>query len=234
MIQYYLGGYYVIKQRPIDFGDKISKVIYTCSNCINDNLLDNWAYSRTTGKDLQIEDIKARYQLNDENVQSIRQWSDSALNDERIGWINLFKDLSVAEEYIRKFFSHLSDLKIIGIYFSESEVPRLLSEFQPTGDSMDAIGLYENLINRIPEPQNNAECFIGYDVIGVEVDGGFHTCYCHGVSDELAEKFHLEVNEFGLFQEAANWESLIKYMNADENGFEPVPWFVCKIKLVNE
>ena len=55
------------------------------------------------------------------------------------------------------------------------------------------------------------------------MDGGFHTCYCHDVSDRLAEKFHLEINEYGLFQDAVDWEPLIKYMNADENGFEPVP-----------
>jgi len=234
MAHNYLGGYYVVKQRPIDFGGKISKVIYTCSNCINDSLLDHWAYTWTTGNDSQIEDIKAEYQLSDEDVHSIRKWVDNAFNDKRIGWINLFKDLSVAEEYIRNFFPHLSDLKIISVYFPDSEVPHLLSEFQPADENRGAIGLYENLMKRIPESTNSSELPIGYDIIGIELDGGFHTCYCHDVSDSLAEMFQLEINEYGLFQETADWEPLIKYMNAEENGFEPVPWFVCKTKLVRE
>jgi len=234
MTQNYLGGYYVVKQKPIDFGSKTSKVIYSCSDCINDHILDHWAYSWTTDNNSRIEDIKSEYHLGDENVHSIRQWVDAAHYGKRIGWINLFYDLSVAKEYIQNFFSHLPDLKIMSVYFPGFEISRLLSEFRPTGENMGAIGLYENLVRRIPEAEKSNEFYIGYDIVGIEIDGGFHTSYCHDISDSLAEKFNLEINEYGLFQETADWEPLIRYMNAEENGFEPVPWFVCKTKLVNE
>src|SRR5690349_25099325 len=113
MTQNYLGGYYVVKQKPIDFGSKASKVIYSCSDCINDHILDHWAYSWTTDNNSKIEDIKSEYHLSDENVHSIRQWVDAAHYGKRIGWISLFYDLTVAKEYIQNFFSHVPDLKIM-------------------------------------------------------------------------------------------------------------------------
>jgi len=128
-------------------------------------------HSWTTGKDLQIEDIKTGYQLSDESIQLIRQWVDAAFNDKRIGWINLFKDLAVAKEYIRNFFSHLSDIKIIAIYFHEPEIPRLLSEFQPAGENRGTIGLYENLMKRIPETKINRNSLLGMMLLGSKWTG---------------------------------------------------------------
>ena len=35
-------------------------------------------------------------------------------------------------------------------------------------------------------------------------------------------------------RELDDWKPVVDYLNAEENGFEPVPWFVCKVKLVDQ
>lgn len=88
-MRYYLGGYYLINLKPIEFGSQRSKTVLTCSNCINDSLLDHWAYSWTTRNNAGIEVIKQEYQLREEDVISIRKWTGDPLNENKIGWIFL-------------------------------------------------------------------------------------------------------------------------------------------------
>jgi hypothetical protein len=37
-------------------------------------------------------------------------------------------------------------------------------------------------------------------------NGGFYTFHCHDLSADLAERFNLEINEYGLFTEIAKFE----------------------------
>lgn len=228
---FYLGGYYLIRQKPMEFGSQVHKNMFTGSNCINESLLAGWSYSWTRNNDSEIEKVKSKYHLSDENIVAIRQWVDKAFNEKRIGWINVFNDLGTAEEFRDIFFSHLSDVLLISVYFSEMQVSDLLMAFKPKEENLGPIGLYENLMKKIPEVESAKETFIGFDIIGIEVDGTYHTFQCHDLSSGLFEKFGLETNEYGLFKEVQDVRSIVKYMNADENGYEPVPWFVCKEKL---
>jgi len=234
MTSYYLGGYYLIRQRPIEHGSFKSKTVFTCSNCINDSLVENWSYSWTISNDSQIESIKEDYHINDEVVCSIRQWVDQAFDDKRIGWINLFGDIETAKAYKSQFFSHLPDIKIIGIYFNDEEIEALQHEFNPEVENAGPMGLYENLSKRIPERESSNEIFIGFDVIGMEIDGSFHTFYCHDIANDLTSRFDLTINNYGLFEDIDDWQPVLNYMNDEQNLLDLVPWFTCKTKLVTE
>jgi hypothetical protein len=61
-----------------------------------------------------------------------------------------------------------------------------------------------------------------------------HKTQCCDISHELVEKFEVKINQVGLFEEFKNWQLVTDYMNKEKNGFEAVPWFICKVKLVNE
>lgn len=67
-------------------------------------------------------------------------------------------------------------------------------------------------------------------MIGVESGGNFHTFHCHNLANELGKKFGIELNEYGLIKEITNQKEIIDYMNDAENGFEPVPWYLVKVK----
>src|SRR4051812_37509370 len=114
MRRYYLGGYYLIRQQPLTFGSSKSKIVFTCSTCINDGIIDTWSYSWTRRNNAEIETIKQAYRIKDKTVSEIRLWVDSAHDNNKIGWPNLFNDLETAKEFKTRFLSHLVDIKIFG------------------------------------------------------------------------------------------------------------------------
>jgi len=228
--KYYLGGYYLTKLKPKSYGDDKGDFIYTCSECINDHILDIWSYSWTTDNNKQIDEIKKNYQFTDQQIIEIRNWVDKNFNENKIGFLNVFTDLETAIEYKDKFFSQLDDIKIFALYFDTKERADILEEFKPQSEKMGDIGLRVTLLKEIEENAN--EVFIGFDYIGVEIGGSFHTFHCHDIGEELSDKFGLTLNNFGLFDGDVNSKQVLDYLNDEENGCEPVPWFIVKTKLV--
>jgi len=216
--------------RPKTYGDDKDVLIYTCSNCINDNILDDWSYSWTTDNNRQINEVQKNYQLSDTQIDQIRNWVDNKHNENKLGWINVFTDLETAIEYKNNFFPEFSDIKVMALYFEETERKDILDEFKPQSEKNGEIGLRLTLLKEIEE--NDNEQFLGFDYIGIEIGGNFHTFHCHDIGKELSDKFGLTLNKYKLFDSDVNSEQVLDFLNNEENGCEPVPWFIAKTKLV--
>jgi len=91
-------------------------------------------------------------------------------------------------------------------------------------------GLRHNLIKRTEEGNDRNEELLGYDFIGLECDGSFHSFYCHDITKELIDKFSLTLNANGLFDRPERPVEITEYLNAPEAGVEPVPWYIVKVK----
>lgn len=228
--KYYLGGYYLTRLRPKNYGYETGSLIFTCSVCINDHILDIWSYSWTTDNNKELKEIKNNYKFSDHQIDEIRNWVDNKFNDNKIGFLNVFTDIETAFEYKNKFFSHLSDIKVFALYFDEDERADILEEFKPHTDKNGEIGLRMTLLKELKEQDN--EELLGYDYIGIENGGSFHSFHCHDIGKELSDKFDLTLNKFGLFDNNLNSKQVLDYLNEEENGCEPVPWFIVKTKLV--
>jgi hypothetical protein len=119
------------------------------------------------------------------------------------------------------------------MYFEELEADDLLREFKPKEDRFGEFGLYQNLLKKIPEIESTTESLLGFDVIGIESGGDFHTFHCHDFAGDLVKRFNLEVNEYELFSAIDNPTAVSEYVNDPETGCEPVPLFICKLKLIS-
>lgn len=227
--KHYFGGYYLAKLAPVNFGSYNNAMIYTCSNCINDHLVDVWSYTWATGNDERAVEAKEIFQLSEDQIGLIRDWVDEKHNESKLGWINVFADLDAAMEYKQRFFSHLNDIKVFALYFNEAEREYILDEYKPR-PGMGEIGLRLTLLKGIEETDN--EKFLGFDYIGIELDGDFHTFHCHDLGEEFSTKFEVTLNEYGLFDSDKSSDRILAYLNDDSNGCEPVPWVVAKTKLV--
>lgn len=228
--KYYLGGYYLTRLKPKTYGDTKGSIIYTCSECVNDHILDIWSYSWTTNNNEKIEEIKKEYQFTDEQINEIRTWVDKKFIEDKIGFLNVFINLETALEYKNKFFTNFNDTKILALYFETNEREDILEEFKPVSEKNGEIGLSLTLLKEFEEQDN--EQLLGYDYIGIENGGSFHTFHCHDIGKELSDKFGLTLNEFGLFDSDKNSKQVLDYLNDEENGCEPVPWFIVKTKLI--
>jgi hypothetical protein len=233
-MKYYLGAYYLIKLKPVNFGKIKGTKIHTCSSCINDSYLDSWSLSWAVEGKGDLERPKQGFGLSDSRIKEIQEWADKQFNDNKIGWISTFADFETLNEYKSRFFESDRDYKILSINFPETEKDDLMKDFKTNKENVGAIGLWNNLNKGITEILDNSEIILGYDLIGLESSGDFHTFHCHDLADDLIKRFNLKINEFGLISKYDNWIDLTKYMNDENNGFESVPWYFVKVKLINE
>lgn len=231
-MKYYIGAYYLIKLKPVEYGTIKGSKIYTCSRCINDSFFDSWAISWTTTEKKELEETKQTFNLTDKNVEEIQLWADKKLDEEKLGWINTFSDLQTLTEYKEKFFPNNSDFEILSIGFPESDLSEALEITKPTESNSGEIGIYSKLKNKELDLEKNE--FLGYDIIGIEISGAFHSFHCNDLANELKDKFGLKINEFGLIENSENWNEIMEFMNDQENGFEPVPWFYVKVNRIKK
>ncbi|SDY07915.1 hypothetical protein SAMN05444411_1208 [Lutibacter oricola] len=231
-MKYYLGAYYLIKLKKIDFGKIKGSFIHTCSTCINDSYFDAWSISwAEDGKNVSNE-TKSNFNLNEKLIIEVQNWSDQKFEENKIGWICAFADLKTLKKYKESFFPNENQARILSINFPESEKNEFLKLLNPENSSFGEIGISKNLKNGFQE--NNKEQTLGYDLIGVENSGEFHSFHCHDLSNDLKERFKIKINEYGLLDECNNWKEIVDYMNDKSNGFESVPWFYVKVKQLND
>ncbi|WP_145996335.1 hypothetical protein [Dysgonomonas massiliensis] len=171
------------------------------------------------------------YNISEETISSIHKWTDEMDSSNMIGYMNLFYSIETAKEYKNCFFSHLDETLILGLYFPIRESQEFVDCFEPKGKNEGEIGLRYKL--KQYQPDDDTGILLGFDLIGVEIGGEFHSFHCHDLANDLIERFDIAINEFGLIQNENKWEAIIDYMNDESNGFEPVPWFFVQVKLFN-
>lgn len=233
-MNYYIGAYYLLKLRKVDYGSIKDTKVSTCSTCINDSYFDAWSISWTTLGKTGLQEVKKKFNLTFAQIEEIQKWADQKFDEKKIGWINTFADFETLSEYKVKFFNDIKDYQILSINFPELEKEDLLREFKIEEKDIGAIGLWDNLSKSILEVNDGSEKEIGFDLIGIESGGDFHSFHCHDLANDLINKFDIKINKYGLIDNPSNWEQLVKYMNEEENGFEPVPWFFVKVKMIEE
>lgn len=229
-MDYYKAGYYLIKTRPIGFGNFKDKEVLTCSSCINDTLLDTFSRPWTIHKN-EKEDAIKDFDIDYKTIESIHTWTNQMDTENKIGYPDLFNSIDSAREYRDRFFQHLNDVKILGVYLPIAEKDDLIKHFEPQGEKMGEIGLRCNL--RKQEIDNDKENVLGFDLIGIEIGGDFHSFHCHDLYGDLKRDLEIELNDYGLINNDTKWKELVDYMNDEDKGFEPVPWYFVKIKLID-
>ena len=231
---YYFGGYYLLRPKTIDFGSDKGIITQTTSACINDALVDTWVYSWSIPNKQMLEQVKKDFKLDDISITRIQAWADKTFELGKLQWVNNFSDLETALEFKHTFLTHLSNVHIYSVYLSATDTEALIKEFTNDQHNHGDFGLRQNLLLRIKEKENSNEVLLGYDLIGVEIGGTYHSFYCNDATQDLIVKFQLSLNENGLFNNMEDWMEIREYLNDEKNGFEPVPWYVLKTKLVSE
>ena len=230
-MNYYLGAYHLLKLKPLDFGKFKGKKVLTGSRCLNESYFDAWSLSWTEDGMKKLSEPKDEFNISESQIKEIQKWSDPKFNDKHLGWINTFNDLETLLEYKSRFFKSVSDFETIGIYFPENLIQDFINEFDPQTDKTGAIGILDCLKQKTPERIDDEE-FIGYDLIGMEFSGDYHSFHCYDNADEMINKFDLTLNERGLINEFKNKQDLLEYANNPDNGLPFVPWYLVKVKKV--
>ncbi len=229
-MNYYIGAYYLLKLADIERGSYQGKKIYTCSFCCNESYYDYWSLSwAEDGKNVS-QETKALFNLNDTLIKQIQQWTDKKFG-EKIGWGGYFLDLQTLLEYKQLFFPN-HQAEILTISFAENERKGLLKHFNTENHWWDADGIYQNLQQEIIDNDDKNAVTLGFDLIGCEFGGNFHSFHCYNLADKLIEKFDITINEFGLIEDSDKWAEIIDYANDSKSEFSSIPWFYVKVKKI--
>ncbi|PSR55901.1 hypothetical protein AHMF7605_21545 [Adhaeribacter arboris] len=237
-MKYYLAGFYLIIANPLEYDSFNRPEILTASSCFNCHLLDDFSRAWTSNEEDVQKAIDA-FEIAAATISRIQDWTSQKDAAGMLGYENVFNTLESATNYQQKFFSHLDKVKLLGLYLPDSQADKLIKEcnvetFKEANEAFKDANLEEGGILQLLEKkelETNEGRAIGYDLIGVEVGGSFHTFHCHSLAKYLEKEFKIQVNEYGLIETDSKWQELVAYMNDKNSPAEPVPWYFAKVKL---
>ncbi|ENP9364496.1 hypothetical protein [Escherichia albertii] len=233
-MEYYSGGYFLLHCLPLNHlhPQLNGKLLLTCSTCFNESLFGDWALSWTSHTDSLYdanttihEHINAAFAIDDSARERIHIWADKKFDEGKIGWIGVFMDAATAIEYKKTFFAGTDNTWLLALYFSEHDANRFLARYKNEGVPV-------KLATREREKSCANEQLLGYDIVGLDLGGEFHTSHCHNLHAELHQRFGLTLNEYGLYNNIPDWQPVVDYMNDEKTACEPVPWGIARIKQV--
>lgn len=232
LLKYYLGTYHLLKLKALNFGAYKGKKILTGSRCLNDSYFDAWSLSWTEDGKHKLQEAQQSFGITESEIKEIQAWADEMFNTDRLGWINTFNDREILSAYRDRFFAQSHDSEAIGIYFPEDAMEDFIQEFEPQSAEIGSIGILNNLKQKKPEQAD--EEFIGYDLIGMEPSGDYHSFHCYDKASDLHNKFQLELNDYGLLKEVKSRDRLLAYANdPDQSQLPFVPWYLVKVKQLS-
>lgn len=240
-----LEAYYVMRLNKYGFVPPPFQHLFTVCQAFNDNLLGPWAFLygellghpgwvHYYGTNLKADDaaLKAHLQLPDLNLMEIRDWVTDQYQAGKLGWQKTFPDLKLAQEYHRRFFGNLPNTYILAIFYLEERVeeqwPDLkvnLPEFGPAKPTQARKAT-------LTKPQ---ETWIGYDIIrhsSCKSDNLILNSFLlQNLGKDLAERFGVELNEYGLLKNTSKKEAITAYLNNPESEAESQLWSWVQVKL---
>ncbi len=228
MEPYYLGGYFLIKNKILGWSPDTNEIVQTCSGCINTRVFDFWCWSPAS--DRLTEDEKTALGLDAEKIRAIQTWTVEKSKEGKLRWGDVFSDLETVLAFKNLFFASRDDLYIQAIYLSETDTYSLIADFDHEEFKGGRFGIWQNLHEKIREIPDSAEELLGYDLIGLSIGGSFHSFHCHGIGDQLAGQFGLTLNPHGLFTDIPDPQAIKAYLNSENAPVEPVPWYIAKTR----
>jgi hypothetical protein len=189
---YYSGGYYLIEphERPSCMnGDIVPSTILSVSSCICNTYPDgfNWYRKQRPPK------------FDEEMAKNCDEWMSAKLDDQQIGWPNVFYNLNTAREFYQKFLFSLSNLRCIGIGLKVEFVKNFLD------DVVDYEGGVVQCLMKKTFLEEDGK-FLGFETLGYDVND-FHSYLCNGLEEELPP-FAISLNSEGL---VTNFEQAVEF-----------------------
>jgi len=221
-------GFYVISggKSPEMTTSLLPERVVTVSSCIVETYPDSWALPWVATSPDELRRWQALLGLNDSDVAELRSWVVRAMDDEKFGWPNVFFSLNAAREFRQRFLAGVQDARILGLSLAVDVAKEFLRDEAPQ-EGRGGPGVWTMLrrgarLNRPAPP-------LGFDVLGAEYGGAFHTFLCNGLEQDFKNKLGITFNRHGLISDYPMAVRASEYTNQDEVGAEPVAWYPFRV-----
>jgi hypothetical protein len=215
-MSFFAGGYFIVRGYINEGNGYIPQNYYTVSNCIGDIIPNTWAWNKTLSKK-ECNQIKVDYNIDNNQIQNIRETTLELMKNDKFQLPYIFPSIDIAREFYIKYFSHLEDVKIMGISLNEKYTNEFLVE-----EGNDDFGVSVNL--SLSKSIDSNGKFIGYEVLGYEY-WGFHTMYCHrNLINYCITELHINFNGRGLVDTLEDAEKIVNSIREAKVVAEPALW----------
>jgi hypothetical protein len=112
---------------------------------------------------------------------------------------------------------------LLGISLRTADVGDFVVDVAPSSNPGDGV------VSVLAEERAPIEGEVwGFEVLGADF-GTFHTYLCHGLETEFMDVLGVRFNERGLIEDWTGAAAASEWINRDEVGAEPVPWYPWRI-----
>ena len=222
-MDYYLGGYYLVEgvTRPAYSATFLPSTIWSISTCVSPIYPDTWALPWTSYPDEKRLTIQARLGLTNTDFKEMQDWVNTAFNEDRLGWPNVWLNVDDAQEYYRRYLQSIPQIKLLAIGISASYLDECLEAARPDS-GMGQTGLYLLLLK--PQKFSNIERALGYELLNVEHGNASHSFLCNHLETDY-QQMNLTFNEHGLLTHYDDAQRAEEFTNLETTQAEPGQWF---------
>lgn len=201
--------------------------LVTVSTCLVDAYPDSWALPWVETSLVESRAIQDSLGLEDDEFALLREWVGQALDSGEFGWPNVFFSAQIAREFQARFLRTLKGIRLVGLSLTKEVAEDFLRTEAPQ-EGYGASGVW-TMVARGESPRAIATQ-LGFDVLGAEFGGSFHTFSCNGLEQDYNDKFGITFNELGLIPEYESAVLAAEYTNRDDTGAEPVEWYPFRVE----
>jgi len=167
-----------------------------------------------TTRPTTLADVPEELKLTESGFEDLRSWVDRSLASSDLGWPNVFLNLRAAREFKHRFMHAVPGVHLIGLVIATDDAEEFIPDYETSG-----LGMI------VPRrlPPDDAGLFLGYDVLGVEYAGDFHTFSCNGLAPDYVGKLGITFNAYGLIPDQDQALAAAEYTFAMKRALSPCP-----------
>lgn len=174
-----------------------------------------------------VEEDYTRFGIPD-RLPELGQWASERYETE-VGYPDIFFYLATAREYVRRF-THYPDIQILGLgvhkqdlqFVKEAELSRPDSVAE---NGSHIAGFFHTGFAqavRLADPCEPGEV-LGFEVICCHYNID-HSWHCNGLAVHALREFGFRPNRFGMIDNKADADQVVKWINSGERKPEPGTW----------
>jgi hypothetical protein len=221
-------GYFLVVPgtRPPDLSDLMPERLITVSDCISDVHPHGNVLLRGQDPYESKFALPSEYGSNVEELVSMRAWMDRALEVGDLGWPNVFLNVRAAREFRRQFTGATRETRLLGLGLTPEVAAEYVKQEGIEGEDAGDRG-YALLRDAVPlDPSGSC---LGFDVLGAEGWGSYHTFACNALTRPYREHLGIVVNAYGLIDDYEQAVEACSYTLRDDVGAEPVAWYPFRV-----
>ena len=143
---------------------------------------------------------------------------------QKIVWPGVFASVEEARAYFRKYLARLTDVRLLEIALPEIYFEPALASSAPSRAN-EAESALHFMLSRKRKTAALAGTALGYEILGIEDGGHFHSFLCNQLQNEYSRELGITMNAAGLIDRLEDAKKATELTRRDDVGAEPVDWF---------